>query len=184
MAQDAVALIKADRRWSSCSGSSRRRATALQDQAAAGLPDRPGARGPREIEEEIYYPAVEAKAKKDGKELVAEAVEEHHVVKVLLGELAGDVGRGRGLRRQGHGADGERRHHPRRRKRRCSRSPRRSSATRSGPPGRGDGGPQAAARRRLTPGLAVHLPFTLLPGEREVDGDRTGRAGASGSTAS
>jgi hemerythrin superfamily protein len=40
------------------------------------------------IEEETYYPAVEAKARKDGKELVAEAVEEHHVVKVLLGELA------------------------------------------------------------------------------------------------
>jgi hemerythrin superfamily protein len=40
------------------------------------------------VEEEIYYPAVDAKAKKDGKELVAEAVEEHHVVKVLLGELA------------------------------------------------------------------------------------------------
>jgi hemerythrin superfamily protein len=40
------------------------------------------------IEEETYYPAVEAKAKKDGKELVAEAVEEHHVVRVLLGELA------------------------------------------------------------------------------------------------
>ena len=39
------------------------------------------------IEEEIYYPAVEAKARKDGKELVAEAVEEHHVVKILLGEL-------------------------------------------------------------------------------------------------
>ncbi len=32
--------------------------------------------------------AEEAKAKKDGKELVAEAVEEHHVVKVLLGELS------------------------------------------------------------------------------------------------
>jgi hemerythrin superfamily protein len=40
------------------------------------------------IEEETYYPAVEAKAKKDGKELIAEAVEEHHVVKVLLGELS------------------------------------------------------------------------------------------------
>jgi Hemerythrin HHE cation binding domain len=39
------------------------------------------------IEEEIYYPAVEAKARKDGKELIAEAVEEHHVVKVLLSEL-------------------------------------------------------------------------------------------------
>jgi hemerythrin superfamily protein len=41
------------------------------------------------IEEETYYPAVEAKAKKDGKELIAEAVEEHHVVKILLGELSG-----------------------------------------------------------------------------------------------
>ena len=40
------------------------------------------------IEEETYYPAVEAKAKKDGKELVAEAIEEHHVVKILLGELS------------------------------------------------------------------------------------------------
>jgi hemerythrin superfamily protein len=40
------------------------------------------------IEEETYYPAVEAKARKDRKELIAEAVEEHHVVKVLLGELA------------------------------------------------------------------------------------------------
>jgi hemerythrin superfamily protein len=40
------------------------------------------------IEEETYYPAVEAKAKKDGKELIAEAVEEHHVVKILLGELS------------------------------------------------------------------------------------------------
>ena len=39
------------------------------------------------LEEEIYYPAVEAKARKDGKELIAEAVEEHHVVKILLGEL-------------------------------------------------------------------------------------------------
>jgi hemerythrin superfamily protein len=40
------------------------------------------------IEEESYYPAVEAKARKDGKELIAEAVEEHHVVKILLGELS------------------------------------------------------------------------------------------------
>ena len=40
------------------------------------------------IEEETYYPAVEAKAKKDGKELVAEAIEEHHVVRILLGELS------------------------------------------------------------------------------------------------
>ena len=40
-----------------------------------------------EVEEEIFYPAAKAKADKEGKALVAEAVEEHHVVKVLIGEL-------------------------------------------------------------------------------------------------
>jgi len=40
-----------------------------------------------EIEEEIFYPAAKAKADAEGKELVAEAVEEHHVVKMLIGEL-------------------------------------------------------------------------------------------------
>ena len=41
-----------------------------------------------QIEEESFYPAVQAKAAKDGKELVHEAVEEHHLVRVTLGELA------------------------------------------------------------------------------------------------
>ena len=41
------------------------------------------------IEEEIFYPRLKAKAEEDGKELVAEAFEEHHLVKILLGELAG-----------------------------------------------------------------------------------------------
>jgi hemerythrin superfamily protein len=41
------------------------------------------------IEEETFYPAVQAKARKDGKELIDEAVEEHHLVRVTLGELAG-----------------------------------------------------------------------------------------------
>ena len=41
------------------------------------------------IEEEILYPALEAKARKEGQELVHEAVEEHHLVKILLGELGG-----------------------------------------------------------------------------------------------
>lgn len=40
-----------------------------------------------EIEEEIFYPAAKAKADSEGKELVAEAVEEHHVVKVLIEEM-------------------------------------------------------------------------------------------------
>jgi hemerythrin-like domain-containing protein len=41
------------------------------------------------IEEEIFYPAVREKAGKEGKELVAEGVEEHHVVDVLIEELKG-----------------------------------------------------------------------------------------------
>jgi hemerythrin-like domain-containing protein len=39
------------------------------------------------IEEEIFYPAVQAKADKEGKEVVSEAEEEHHVVHMLLNEL-------------------------------------------------------------------------------------------------
>lgn len=39
------------------------------------------------LEEEIFYPAVQAKGTKDQKELVAEGIEEHHVVDVLIGEL-------------------------------------------------------------------------------------------------
>ncbi len=39
------------------------------------------------IEEEIFYPAVKRKADEEGKELVAEAVEEHHVIDVLIKEM-------------------------------------------------------------------------------------------------
>lgn len=39
------------------------------------------------IEEEIFYPAVDAKADKEGKKLVDEANEEHHVVKMLISEM-------------------------------------------------------------------------------------------------
>jgi len=39
------------------------------------------------IEEEVFYPAVAAMAAEEGKELVAEAVEEHQQVKQLLAEL-------------------------------------------------------------------------------------------------
>jgi hemerythrin superfamily protein len=39
------------------------------------------------IEEEIFYPAVRAAAGEKGKELVAEALEEHDVVKRLIEEL-------------------------------------------------------------------------------------------------
>jgi hemerythrin-like domain-containing protein len=39
------------------------------------------------LEEDIFYPAVEAKADKEGQKMVEEAEEEHHVVHVLLGEL-------------------------------------------------------------------------------------------------
>jgi hemerythrin superfamily protein len=39
------------------------------------------------LEEELFYPAVKAKTDKEGKELVAESVEEHHVVATLIEEL-------------------------------------------------------------------------------------------------
>ena len=91
MAQDAVALIKADHRkveqlfreFEEAGDRAYRTKQELVSQIVLELEVH------ATIEEESYYPAVEAKAKKDGKELVAEAVEEHHVVKVLLGELAG-----------------------------------------------------------------------------------------------
>lgn len=39
------------------------------------------------IEEEIFYPAVREQAKEETKKVVAEGVEEHHVVDVLIREL-------------------------------------------------------------------------------------------------
>ncbi|HTE17998.1 MAG TPA: hemerythrin domain-containing protein [Armatimonadota bacterium] len=39
------------------------------------------------LEEEVFYPAVRAVADEQGEDVVAESVEEHHVVELLLGEL-------------------------------------------------------------------------------------------------
>ena len=39
------------------------------------------------LEEEIFYPAVKAKADEKGQELVAESLQEHHVVDVLMKEM-------------------------------------------------------------------------------------------------
>jgi len=58
------------------------------------------------IEEEIFYPAVQAKAPKEDREIVEEAYEEHHVVKVLLGELAGMEPDADGFDADGFDADG------------------------------------------------------------------------------
>ena len=90
MAQDAVALIKADHRkverlFREFEEAGDRAYKTKQDLVAEIIKE---LKVHATIEEESYYPAVEAKARKDGRELVAEAVEEHHVVKVLLGELA------------------------------------------------------------------------------------------------
>jgi hemerythrin superfamily protein len=41
------------------------------------------------IEEELFYPAMKRKTNQDGKDLVAEAMEEHHVVTTLMDELKG-----------------------------------------------------------------------------------------------
>lgn len=81
MAQDAVALIKADHRkveqlfreFEEAGDRAYKTKQQLVEQIIRELEVH------ATIEEETYYPAVEAKAKKDGKELVAEAVEEHHV---------------------------------------------------------------------------------------------------------
>ena len=90
MAQDAVALIKADHRmveqlfreFEEAGDRAYKTKQRLVEQIIKELEVH------ATIEEETYYPAVEAKAKKDGKELVAEAIEEHHVVRILLGELS------------------------------------------------------------------------------------------------
>jgi hemerythrin-like domain-containing protein len=39
------------------------------------------------LEEELFYRAMKRKMDQDGKDLVAEAVEEHHIVTTLIGEL-------------------------------------------------------------------------------------------------
>ncbi|MCC6272946.1 MAG: hemerythrin domain-containing protein [Deltaproteobacteria bacterium] len=39
------------------------------------------------VEEEVFYPEVKAKADAEGRKLVAEGYEEHHVVKQLISEL-------------------------------------------------------------------------------------------------
>jgi hemerythrin superfamily protein len=41
------------------------------------------------LEEELFYPAMKRKTDQDGKDLVAEAIEEHHVVTTLMEELKG-----------------------------------------------------------------------------------------------
>ena len=41
------------------------------------------------LEEELFYPAMKRKMDQDGKDLLAEAVEEHHVVTTLMDELKG-----------------------------------------------------------------------------------------------
>ena len=41
-----------------------------------------------EIEERLFYPAVREVPTDEAKDLVSEAVEEHHIVKTLLGELS------------------------------------------------------------------------------------------------
>jgi hemerythrin superfamily protein len=90
MAQDAVALIKADHRkveqlfreYEEAGDRAHKTKQQLVEQITRELEVH------TTIEEETYYPAVEAKARRDGKELIGEAIEEHHVVKLLLGELA------------------------------------------------------------------------------------------------
>jgi hemerythrin superfamily protein len=41
------------------------------------------------LEEELFYPAVKEQTDEDGGDLVAESIEEHHVVAILIEELKG-----------------------------------------------------------------------------------------------
>jgi hemerythrin-like domain-containing protein len=91
MAQDAVALIRSDHRtveklfgeFEQAGDRAYKTKQDLVEQITQELEVH------ATIEEETFYPAVQAKARKDGKELIDEAVEEHHLVRVTLGELAG-----------------------------------------------------------------------------------------------
>jgi hemerythrin superfamily protein len=90
MAQDAVSLIKADHRkveklfreYEEAGDRAYKTKQQLVEEITRELEVH------TTIEEETYYPAVEAKAKTDGKELIGEAIEEHHLVKITLAELA------------------------------------------------------------------------------------------------
>jgi hemerythrin superfamily protein len=90
MAKDAVALIKADHRkveqlfreYEEAGDRAYKTKQQLVEQITRELEVH------TTIEEETYYPAVEAKARRDGKELIGEAIEEHHLVKITLAELA------------------------------------------------------------------------------------------------
>ena len=91
MAQDAVELIKSDHRtvetlfheFEQAGERAYKTKQRLVEQITQELEVHAA------IEEETFYPAVQAKARKDGRELIDEAVEEHHLVRVTLGELAG-----------------------------------------------------------------------------------------------
>jgi hemerythrin superfamily protein len=91
MAQDAVELIKSDHRkveklfreFEQAGDRAYKTKQGLVEQITQELEVH------ATLEEETFYPAVQAKARKDGKEMIDEAVEEHHLVRVTLGELGG-----------------------------------------------------------------------------------------------
>jgi hemerythrin superfamily protein len=87
MASDAVSLIKADHKkveqlfkeFEKSGGGKRRQE--LVGEICKEL------EAHATIEEEVFYPAFARKAKKSEEETVREALEEHHLVKVTIGEL-------------------------------------------------------------------------------------------------
>jgi hemerythrin superfamily protein len=91
MAQDAVELIRSDHRTVEKLFSEFEQAGDRAYKTKQGLVEQitQELEVHASIEEETFYPAVRAKARKDGEELIDEAVEEHHLVRVTLGELAG-----------------------------------------------------------------------------------------------
>jgi hemerythrin-like domain-containing protein len=86
---DAIALLKADhrkvkelfRQFEAAGSRAYQKKKGLAEEISTEI------RLHSRLEEELFYPAVKARTDQDGKDLVAESVEEHHVVATLIEEL-------------------------------------------------------------------------------------------------
>jgi hemerythrin superfamily protein len=91
MATDAIKLIKDDHKAIKKLFRQFEKAKSDDEKMAAATQALEELQAHAKIEEEIFYPAVRAKAEEEGddeaKDLLNEANEEHHVAEVLMGEL-------------------------------------------------------------------------------------------------
>jgi len=86
---DAIALLKADhrkvkelfRKYEAAGARAYQKKKSLAEEISTEI------RIHSMLEEELFYPAVKERTDKNGRELVAESVEEHHVIATLIEEL-------------------------------------------------------------------------------------------------